>query len=216
MVDLKLDNVVKTPYLDKYGKFVKKIDLYANTVTTEFNDSFKVSENLTLGELRKSSFVTSEELKSFSYVPIDKRVLLAFEVLRKALGKPIYLTSSFRSYRHELSKGRKGTSQHVQGKALDLVGDGLVALVSDAIATKNSLFVELQRLGVNGFGIYKDKNFVHIDVRDASVLGNFAFWGGSETSEKKKSSIGYKTVLTIVGIVLSLIGIFLKLKDWRR
>ncbi|WP_233890477.1 YcbK family protein [Tenacibaculum piscium] len=204
-----------SPYLDAYGKFVKKIEFHENSVTTVFNDSLQVAKNLTLGELRKSSFVLPSEIGSFWCVPVDVRLFKAFEILRAALGKPITLTCSFRSYRHEISKGRNGTSQHVQGKAFDLTGDGLVSLLSDAVATKNDLFVELQSAGVNGFGIYEDKNFVHIDVRDSSVLGNFAFWGGSETSEKKKSSIGYKTVLTIIGIVLSVIGISIKLNDWR-
>ncbi|MCG8249223.1 YcbK family protein [Tenacibaculum finnmarkense] len=204
-----------SPYLDVYGKYVKKIELYSNSVTSVFNDSLKVSEHLTLGELRKSSYVLPLEKGSFWCVPVDVRLFEAFEILRSALGKPITLTCSFRSYRHELLRGRSGTSQHVQGKAFDLSGDGLVALVSDAVASKNDLFVKLQAVGVNGFGIYEDKNFVHIDVRDSSVLGDFAFWGGSETLEKKKSSIGYKTVLTVVGIALSLVGIFMKLKDWR-
>ena len=127
------------PYREKYGKHVVKHYIHLKPPLDGFADDKTLSTNLTLGEIRKSSYIMPDEQNLFAYVPIDTRVIQAFQILRDALGKPITVTSSFRSVRHELSKERSGESQHTYGAALDLSGSGLVELVQEALATKNSL-----------------------------------------------------------------------------
>ncbi|WP_028889063.1 D-Ala-D-Ala carboxypeptidase family metallohydrolase [Tenacibaculum ovolyticum] len=206
----------KSPYQESYGKYVQK-HYFAHPTNTpiRFDDSRQITKNLTLGELRKSSFVTQEEKNLFAYIPIDNRVIKAFQILRDVLGKPITVTSSFRSYRWEIHKGRSGDSQHFYAKALDLKGVGLVELLKTALEEKNELYKRLRAAGVNAFGIYEKDGFIHIDVRDAKVGGGYYFWTGSEDSELKKKSMSISTtvVLGIIGVVLSAVGLFFKFKD---
>lgn len=68
-------------------------------------------------------------------VPDDKQAvclaLLAVEVLepaRQAYGKPIHVTSGYRSERLNKAVGGKPNSQHLRGQAADLVCDDLDAL----------------------------------------------------------------------------------------
>ncbi|WP_422091306.1 D-Ala-D-Ala carboxypeptidase family metallohydrolase [Tenacibaculum ovolyticum] len=212
------ETTLRSPYQESYGKYVQKYYFAKDGVTFDLDDSRQISKNLTLGELRKSSFVTQEEKNLFAYIPIDNRVIKAFQILRDVLGKPIKVTSSFRSYRWEIKEGRSGNSQHFHAKALDLKGVGLVELLKTALEEKNELYKRLRAAGVNAFGIYDKDGFIHIDVRDAKVGGGYYFWTGSEDSEikKKSMSISGTVVLGFVGIVLSVVGIAIRIKDWRR
>lgn len=209
------------PYRDKYGKTVKRYNLYQGAPSILTNDDQVLSNNLKLGEIRKSSYVLDDEKNLFSYVYLDTRLIEAFQLLRDALGKPITVTSSFRSQRYEWLRKRSGDSTHTYGMALDLTGTGLVELLKEALKTKNKLYQRLRAAGVNGFGIYEDKNFIHIDTRQAKSDGGYALWFGSEDKELKKKESSMFTnptkILGIgVGVVLLVIGFYKKLKDWRR
>ncbi|WP_271404998.1 D-Ala-D-Ala carboxypeptidase family metallohydrolase [Tenacibaculum soleae] len=207
-----------TPYREKYGANVVKHYIHLNAPLKGYADSKELSKNLTLGEIRKSSFVKDDEKNLFAYVPIDTRVIQAFQILRDALGSPVTVNSSFRSVRYEISRKRTGESQHTYGKALDLSGVGLVELLTEALETKNKLYQRLRNVGVNAFGIYVEDNFIHIDVREPKIDGGYALWfgGENEQSEEKKKSFGIMAVLTVLGIVLSVVGLVLRFKDWRR
>lgn len=208
------------PYREKYGKHVVKHNIHPRPPLTGYLDDKVLSTNLKLGEIRKSSFIRPDEVNLFTYVPIDSRVVQAFQILRDALGKPIVVTSSFRSVRHELSKKRSGESQHTYGAALDLKGSGLIELVQEALATKNKLYQRLRTVGVNGFGVYESKGFIHIDVRDPKPDGGYAYWEGSEDQELKKkggsTSTILKPMLTILGFVMSAAGLLLAIRKRKK
>ncbi|WP_053056658.1 D-Ala-D-Ala carboxypeptidase family metallohydrolase [Tenacibaculum mesophilum] len=210
------------PYREKYGKHVVKHYIHLKPPLDGFADGKTLSTNLTLGEIRKSSYIMPDEKNLFAYVPLDSRVVQAFQILRDALGKPIVVTSSFRSVRYELSRKppRSGKSQHTYGTALDLKGSGLVELVQDALATKNKLYQRLRAVGVNGFGVYVEKNFIHIDVRDAKPDGGYAYWEGSEEKELKKkdssTSTILKPILTILGFVTTAVGLYSAIKKRKK
>lgn len=210
-----------SPYRDEYGEHVVMHYIFNPEPQIGYNDSKKLSTNLTLGEVRKASFIRDDEKNLFDHLPLDKRVVKAFQLLRDALEKPITVTSSFRSVRHEFKRGRSGNSQHTHGKALDLAGDGLVELLTEAVQTQNKLFKALRSVGVNGFGIYVEKGFVHIDVREPKADGGFVFFSGeeseSEADNTKKPKIKVVVVLgIIVGVFLIIGGIYKRIKDWRR
>lgn len=209
------DATMYSPYRESYDSTIQEYYFNADSVTVGYDDDRVISKNLTLGELRKSSFVLPDEQNLYAYIPIDTRVIKAFQILRDALGNAIVPTSSFRSVRYELSKGRSGNSQHTFGKALDLKGVGLVDLVLEALESKNELYEQLRAVGINGFGVYESDGFVHIDVRDDRLDGSYAYWNGSEDDELKKKglSISGKAIAITVGVVLVVLGLFKKLKD---
>lgn len=210
-----------SPYRDEYGEHVVMHNIHNPPPMIGFNDNKKLSANLTLGEIRKASFIREDEINLFTQIPLDKRVVRAFQLLRDSLEKPITVTSSFRSVRHELKRGRTGNSQHTYGKALDLAGGGLVELLTEAVQTQNKLFKALRSVGVSGFGIYPEKGFIHIDVREPNADGGFVFFNGeeleSDADSTKKPNLKLSFVLgIIVGVFLIIGGIYKRLKDWRR
>ncbi|WP_440066685.1 D-Ala-D-Ala carboxypeptidase family metallohydrolase [Tenacibaculum discolor] len=208
------------PYREIYGKHVVKHYIHLKPPLDGFADDKLLTENFKLGEIRKASFIMPDEQNLFAYVPLDSRVLQAAQILRDALGKPINVNSSFRSVRHEISKKRSGESQHTYGTALDLSGSGLVELVQEALKTKNKLYQRLRAVGVNGFGVYESKGFIHIDVRDAKPDGGYAYWEGSEDEELKKKGNSTNTImrpiLTLVSFVMIAVGIFKKVKKRKK
>ncbi len=210
------------PYRESYGKYVVKHYIHLKPPLDGFADDKLLSENFKLGEIRKASFIMPDEQNLFAYVPLDSRVLQAAQILRDALGKPINVNSSFRSVRYELSRKppRSGESQHTYGTALDLSGSGLVELVQEALRTKNKLYQRLRAVGVNGFGVYVEKNFIHIDVREPKSDGGYAYWEGSEDEELKKKGSSTPTILrpilTTLGFVMSVVGLFLAIKRYKK
>lgn len=198
-----MSNQHLSPYKEKYPDNVREEYFQPQgPVEANIDMTKKLSKNLYLYELVQKSFVTDAEKNLFVYIPLDIRIPKAFQILRDVLGKPITVTSFFRSQRHELSKGRTGTSQHTNGMAIDLTGEGLVDLVLEALETKNELYQQLRAAGVNGFGVYKKKNFVHLDFRPANFLGGYAYWNGDDDNELKKKGSG--TLLKIVGLVVAI------------
>lgn len=169
---------------------------------SEIENDFNITKNFSLSELVKASYILKSEVKEFEFLPIDTRVVQGAQLLRSALGSPISVTSSFRSEGHELKKGRDGTSQHVEGLALDLSAPGLVDLVKNAVLTKNKLYRDLLAIGVTAFGVYPDKNFVHIDVRQPKKSGKPYLWG-FETVKKKETfnRLVLFIPLLIIGVV---------------
>ena len=92
--------------------------------------------------------VTGEE------VPIDPRLIRILTRIAATYDRPIQLVSGHRTP-HVI--GTSSTSQHVLGKAADIrvPGVGIQQLRSLAL-----------RFGARGVGLYPEKGFVHVDVRD--------------------------------------------------
>ncbi len=95
-----------------------------------------------------------------------------FERLRElAGGKPIPIGSAYRTESHNRRVGGARKSQHVQGRALDLLVSGVRRAILEA-----ALFDRLEEPGcrIRGVGYYPWG--IHIDVRPGKRL---ARWGGS-------------------------------------
>ncbi len=80
------------------------------------------------------------------------------EPMRKKLGRPLTITSGFRSHAYNAEIGGAPGSQHTQGIAADVaLGGDTACLVAAAVAST------LQACG--GIGVYPGRGFVHVDIR---------------------------------------------------
>lgn len=97
----------------------------------------------------------------------------AFEALRAAVGLPLVVLSAYRTPAHNRAVGGARDSQHVQGRALDLLPPkGWTVLQLAAVARRIPQ--------VRGLGIYQAHGFVHIDVRPSDRI---AVWQGAGSNQ---------------------------------
>ena len=88
------------------------------------------------------------------------------QVIRDYLDRPIKINSGYRSPAHNKRIGGVRNSQHVKGKASDIVVKGLEPLQVYNILED---LINLGKIKEGGLGLYK--GFVHYDIR-----GNRARW----------------------------------------
>lgn len=86
---------------------------------------------------------------------MDSEFLKKLDKLRDLCGFPIILNCAYRSKKHDISKGRSGTSYHCVGRAADL---RILDSNKRALLVQNAF-----RVGLKGVGVYK--RFVHVDDR---------------------------------------------------
>ncbi len=168
-------------------------------------DYVQVSRYFTLGEFRNACFSLSSE--NIRQVPIPQNLLYAMDYLRDKIGQPIHINSHFRTIAHEKRKGRSGNSQHTLGKAVDLSGQGLVALIETAVKERNEVYYKLRDFGINAIGIYD--NFVHIDTRSPKVSGDLYYWNKKGDSSAKKKDDDDAPIDWGKGLILLLILVFI-------
>lgn len=93
------------------------------------------------------------------------KVAQNLEILRESLGRPIVITSGYRSKSHNAAVGGARNSYHLRGMAADIRARGL---------TPEQVFKEIRRLIAAGEmspgGLKKYPTFVHYDVRGVLVL----------------------------------------------
>lgn len=98
-----------------------------------------------------------------------------FERIRAAVGAPITVLSGYRTVAHNRAVGGAASSQHVQGRALDLRPpkgwsvDRFYAAIREIALREDSAI----------YGIGKYAGFVHVDVRPAPAHGRLTAWRGS-------------------------------------
>lgn len=78
--------------------------------------------------------------------------------IREHFGKPVVITSAYRTESYNKKVGGSPNSQHLYGNAADITIAGLKA--KDIAA-----YVEKLMPNTGGIGIYTTQNFVHVDVR---------------------------------------------------
>src|SRR5262249_32140175 len=104
----------------------------------------------------------------------------ALEVIRDALGgKPVHILSGYRTPPYNRAVGGEPQSQHMVGRAADIIVDGWAA---EAVhATVLRLFRD-GKIEIGGLGLYPD--FVHVDVRKPQQDGHLAQWTGIRTARE--------------------------------
>jgi len=99
-------------------------------------------------------------------IEINQRLVDALQELRDLAGLPIRVTSGYRCPEHNRAIGGATRSQHLLGTAADISVRGMTPGQMYRLAEN----VEAFRNG--GIGVYPDKGFIHVDVRDGR-----ARWG---------------------------------------
>jgi hypothetical protein len=128
--------------------------------------------NSQTGEFDLQEFPSTEGGEFLRWAPgkdqrVDTRVIeLADEVCRR-FGRPATIISGYRSPSYNSSVDGARRSQHMLGKAIDVVFDG-GALTNDE---KNRVIAIASAVGFVGIGIYNTS--FHFDLRD----GSRASWG---------------------------------------
>lgn len=87
---------------------------------------------------------------------ISEKLIDILQKVRTYFGRPVSINSAFRSHQHNKAVGGKSTSQHLYGRAADIV-------VTGVSPKKVAEYVETLMPNTGGIGIYS--NFTHIDTR---------------------------------------------------
>lgn len=119
--------------------------------TYKKNASVKLSENFRLSEFQcKGKGCCSATL-------LDDRLVELLQKLRDRLGTAINVNSGYRCRKHNSDVGGVSASNHVKGKAADIIVPG----VEPAEVAKAA-----ESVGFKGIILYTKKSFVHVAVRD--------------------------------------------------
>jgi uncharacterized protein YcbK (DUF882 family) len=87
---------------------------------------------------------------------IDEYLKIILEILRRKIGKPVIITSGYRTPEWNAKCGGAKYSYHMRGMAADIRVDGMKA---------KELAEELDKIVPDECGIIVYKNWVHFDVR---------------------------------------------------
>lgn len=93
---------------------------------------------------------------------MDAELLFVLQTLRAVVGEPIGVNSWCRCEKHNRNVGGKKKSQHLLGKAADIVVGGVHP--KEVYRLLNDIFP-------NQYGIGDYKTFTHIDVREKKWRG---------------------------------------------
>lgn len=97
-----------------------------------------------------------------------RQVAKQLQVLRDHIGSPIHINSAYRSPSHNAAIGGVPNSQHVLGKAADIVSRTLTPL--QLFQTIEKLIAQGKMIE-GGLGLYN--SFVHYDIRGVKARWNY-------------------------------------------
>lgn len=89
---------------------------------------------------------------------IDDYLYTILDILRQEIGKPVIITSGYRTPGWNAKCGGAKYSYHMRGMAADIRADGMSA---------KELANKLNKIVPNGCGIIVYKSWVHFDVRNS-------------------------------------------------
>ena len=98
------------------------------------------------------------------------KVANQLQTLRNYIGKPIQINSAYRSEEYNASIGGVKNSQHIMGRAADIVIKGMTPIEVSKVIEE---LIDKGDILQGGIGIYS--SFVHYDIR-----GNKARWNYSK------------------------------------
>ena len=163
-----------------YGQ--KFYDKYANSGSTEKKEGYKMLE---FEKGRSDKIAPNFQYKEFdchgsgccSKTTIDEKLVAYVQQIRDHFGKPVTITSPYRCEVHNKRVGGATKSYHMQGRAADIVVQG----VSSREVAKYA-----ESIGILGIGLYEtsaDGYFTHIDTRTTK-----SFWYGQ--NEQPRTTFG--------------------------
>lgn len=93
---------------------------------------------------------------------VDTEAMDKLQSLRERIGRPLIVTSAYRSPEHNRKVGGKKNSKHLDGTAFD---------VSMANHDPQEFEAHARSVGFKGFGYYPGSGFIHIDLGPARSWG---------------------------------------------
>ncbi|MDO7787107.1 D-Ala-D-Ala carboxypeptidase family metallohydrolase [Desulforamulus aquiferis] len=93
--------------------------------------------------------------KGTGLVHVKPELVNKLEKLRQLIGKPITITSGYRSPEHNARIGGAINSRHLLGQAVDIVVQGMNPVQVAKLA---------EQVGFRGIGIYDKDRFTHVDI----------------------------------------------------
>lgn len=135
--------------------------------------SLKTDKNLKLSEnFKLSEFACADKSDT---VLVSDGLVAILQNVRDHFGKPVVITSAYRTASHNKKVGGTSGSRHLTGEAADFVING----VSPA-----KIGYYLEKLGASGIGIYVSGGFVHVDVRSSGKWRGLVFSSKEENLSK--------------------------------
>ena len=122
-----------------------------------------LSEHFSLDELNKHKFDMPDEV-------LDNLKMLAvqLEIIRAHFNAPVIINSGYRNLEYNRNIGSKDTSQHVKGKAADIV---IKDVSPDEVADALEFLINTGMLKEGGVGRYN--TFTHYDIRGTRARWNY-------------------------------------------
>ena len=119
----------------------------------------KISKNFTLQEFLVTNTGLNNQLTSEALANIEYLAKKLLQPLRDDYGKPIRITSGYRSVEVNKAVGGSTTSQHTKGEAVDIVADDNKALFD--LIKNNFDFDQL----IWEYGTDKQPAWVHVSIK---------------------------------------------------
>jgi hypothetical protein len=109
-------------------------------------------------------------------VLIDSELVLRLQAIRNHFGRPVIINSAYRTEAHNRRVGGASNSQHLHGRAADIVAQGV---------DPQNVAKYAETIGINGIGLYTRDRFVHIDTRTSR-----SFWRNDGNGERAVNTHG--------------------------
>lgn len=135
-----------------------------------------LSENFSVAEVARSGD------RPFTVARIDPRQIICLQKIRDHVGKPVRVSSGYRSFRHNVEVyrrlGKEPTrSQHISGRASDVWVEGMTGL-------------EIAKAAVDacgpGVAVGLGLHYAHVDVRGASTTWKYGGVPQWQTAELER------------------------------
>ena len=114
-------------------------------------------------QLSPSFRVREFACKGSDVVLIDDELVVLLQCIREHFGKPVHITSGYRTAEHNAAVGGSKSSQHLLGRAADIQVAGVS--VEDVAAYAESLMPDWGGVGRYPVKAGRTKGWVHVDTR---------------------------------------------------
>ena len=135
--------------------------------------SLKADKNSRLSEnFRLSEFACADRSDT---VLVSDELVAILQKVREHFGKPVIITSAYRTPSHNKKVGGTSGSRHLTGEAADFVINGI---------SPAKIGYYLEGLSASGIGVYVSRGFVHVDVREIGKWRGLIIDGKEENLAK--------------------------------
>ena len=114
-------------------------------------------------QLSPSFRVREFACKDSDVVLLDEELVVLLQCIREHFGKPVHITSGYRTAAHNAAVGGSKSSQHLLGRAADIQVQGVS--VEDVAAYAESLMPAWGGVGRYPVKAGRAKGWVHVDTR---------------------------------------------------